>query len=159
MAIEKFQRYGSFWELREEYRADVLKNLRKREGLPTPELVDGKMQYLQPDGSYSTMTVGSRKQDSATVIDEQGLPRVVPTAALDSAWGREGEFEILEVSEDGRKLADELRDLSRDVQGMQMAERVSHGAESEQAPELVLTDTSDEEVDRGLQEYLKRGKQ
>ena len=159
MPIEKFQRYGSFWELREEYRAKALKALRKREGLPTPELIDGKMQYLQPDGSYSTMAVGTRKQESETIIDEKGIPRTVPTADVAAAWGRSGGVEILDVAEDGRKLVDELKDLDRDAAGVEIAQRVSHGDAGEQAPDLYLHGTSDEEIDEKLQEFLKRGKQ
>jgi hypothetical protein len=158
MAIELFQRMESWWEQRAEYRKQALINLRKREGLPTPELIDGKMQYLQPDGSYSTMAVGTRKQESETVIDEKGIPRTVPTAAVSAAWDQGSGFEILEVAEDGRKLADELRDLSRDAVGMEMVERVSHGAEGEQAPGLIVENADDDqEIDRVLQEYLKRG--
>jgi hypothetical protein len=146
MPIEQFQRYGSLWELREEYRAQALVALRKREGIPTPELIDGKMQYRQPDGTYSTMAVGARK----------GQPRELADAHWNSP---DPEFEILDVTEDGRRLADELLDLDRDAAGMELGGRVSHGRESEPAPDLVLTDTSDEEVDAKLQEYLKRGKQ
>jgi len=157
MAIEMFQRLENFWEKRAEYRKQALISLRKRENLPTSEMVDGKMQYRQPDGSYSTMAVGARKQEFETVIDEKGISRAVPTAAVSAAWGRDSGFEILEISEDGRKLEDELRDLDRDAQGMEIAERVSHGPTGEQAPEFELSGTSDEEVDRRLQEYLKRG--
>jgi hypothetical protein len=158
MPIEQFQRYGSFWELREEFCKNALASLRKREGLPTPELIDGKMQYLQPDGSYSTMATGTRKQDSETVIDEKGVPRTVPTADVMAGWGPGGGgFQILEVSEDGRKLTDELLDLHRDAGTYEIAERVSHGSASQQAPDFELDGTSDEEVDSKLQDYLKRG--
>ena len=157
MAIEKFQRYGNFWELREEYRADALKNLRKREGLPTPEMIDGKMQYRQADGTYSTMAVGTRKQESETVIDEKGIPRTVPTSGVAAAWGQNPDFEILEVAEDGRKLSDELKDLDRDSSTFQQSERVSHGDAGEQAPGFELVNTSDEEIDETLQKFLKRG--
>ena len=157
MAFEMFQRFGDWFEQRAEYRKQALASLRRREGLPIPEMVDGKMQYLQPDGSYSTMAIGTRKQDSETFIDEKGVPRTVPTVAAASAWGRDNEFEILEVAEDGRKLTDELLDLNRDSVTYAQSERVSHGDASEQAPELVLDGTSDEEVDQKLQEYLKRG--
>jgi glutaredoxin len=68
-------------------------------------------------------------------------------------------FEILDVAEDGRNLADELVDLHRDAATYKRAERVSHGAEGEQAPDLVLDGVGDEEVDQRLQEYLKRGPQ
>ena len=157
MAIELFQRMENWWEQRAEYRKQALINLRKREGLPTPELIDGKMQYRQPDGSYSTMATGTRRQESETVIDEKGIPRTVPTSGVAAAWDRGGGFEILEVSEDGRKLSDELRDLARDAEGMEVASRISHGSAGEQAPELVLDGTSDDEIDEVLQKFLKRG--
>lgn len=160
MAIELFQRMENWWEQRAEFRKQALINLRKREGLPTPETIDGKMQYRQPDGSYSTMATGTRRQESETVIDEKGIPRTVPTSGVAAAWGRmeEAGFEILEVSEDGRKLEDELRDLDRDATGMEVASRVDHGAAGEQAPDLVLNGTSDDEIDEVLQKFLKRGK-
>jgi hypothetical protein len=158
MPIEQFQREGNYWEKREEYRKAALASLRRREGLPTPELIDGKMQYLQPDGSYSTMAVGTRKQESETVIDEKGVPRTVPTAGVASGWGSDVPgFHIPEVAEDGTLLKDELRDLSRDASTFQIAGSVSHGSASQQAPDLELPGTSDEEVDSALQEYLKRG--
>jgi hypothetical protein len=146
MPFEMFQRFGDWFEQRAEYRKAALASLRRRENLPAPELIDGKMQYLQPDGSYSTMAVGARKGQSRELAD--------------ASWHRpDAEFEILEVSEDGRRLADELRDLSRDATRMQMAGRVSHGATGEQAPDLELANTSDEEADQKLQDYLKREKQ
>ena len=157
MAIEMLQRFGDWWEQRAEFRKQALTNLRKREGLPVPETIDGKMQYRQPDGSYSTMATGTRRQESETVIDEKGIPRTMPTAGVASAWDRGGEFEILEVSEDGRKLSDELRDLARYAEGMEVASRISHGPAGEQAPELVLDGTSDDEIDEVLQKFLKRG--
>jgi hypothetical protein len=160
MPIDFFQRVGDFFEQRREYRQAAIKALRRREGLPTPELVDGKMQYRQPNGTYSTMAVGARKQESETVIDEKGIPRTVPTSEVAAAWDRGGGFEIPEVAEDGRKLSDELRDLDRDAAGMEMGSRVSHGVEGEQAPDLQITNPADdEEIDEKLQEYLKRGKQ
>ena len=66
MAIELFQRMENWWEQRAEYRKQALASLRRREGIPTPELVDGKMQYRQPDGTYSTMAIGTRKQEFET---------------------------------------------------------------------------------------------
>ncbi len=156
MAIELFQRMENWWEQRAEYRKQALINLRKREGLPVPETIDGKMQYRQPDGSYSTMATGTRRQESETVIDEKGIPRTVPTPGVAAAWERGGGFEILEVAEDGRRLEDELRDLDRDATGMEVASRVDHGAAGEQAPELVLDGTSDDEIDEVLQKFLKR---
>jgi hypothetical protein len=153
------QQIEDWWDQRAEFRKQTLIALRKREGLPTPELIDGKMQYRQQDESYSTMAVGARKQESETVIDERGIPRTVPTAEVAAAWDRGGasEFEILEVAEDGRRLVDELVDLHRDSATYERAEKVSHGREGEQAPDLVLDGTGDDEVDARLQEYLKRG--
>jgi hypothetical protein len=41
---------------------------------------------------------------------------------------------------------------------MEMAERVSHGAEGEQAAGLIVENADDDqEIDRVLQEFLKRG--
>ena len=51
----------------------------------------------------------------------------------------------------------ELRDLNRDAGTFEIAERVSHGVASEQAPELELHGTSDAEIDEVLQKFLKRG--
>ena len=157
MPFEMFQRFGDWFEQRAEYRKQALVSLRKREGLLTPEMVDGKMQYLQSDGSYSTMAVGTRKQDSETTIDEKGVPRTVPTAGVDAAWNRDGGFQILEVAEDGRKLSDELKDLDRDSSTFELSEKVSHGDAGEQAPGFELANTSDEEIDETLQKFLKRG--
>ena len=72
--------------------------------------------------------------------------------------GGEGLFDILEVSEDGKHIGNELLDLNRDAGTFEIAERVSHGPAGEQAPGLEMYGTSDEEADRALQEYLKRGK-
>jgi hypothetical protein len=74
----------------------------------------------------------------------------------DSSAGGVG-FDVLEVSEDGRKIKDELNDLNRDSAAYELAERVSHGPASQQAPEFILDGLSDEAVDASLQEYLKRG--
>ena len=185
MPTNLFQRVGNFWEQRKEYRAAALVALRKREGLPFPVDSDGveletrfddrgEAHYYRPDGSEvdrvmwqgtgrngkpGAMAIGQRQQPSATVIDEKGIRREVPTAAVSDAWNRpDTEFKILEVSEDGRRIEDELRDLARDAAGFEQAGRVSYGALSEQAPDLHLDGTSDEEVDARLQEYLKRGK-
>jgi hypothetical protein len=98
------------------------------------------------DGKPGSFAIGQRKGPS---LDEA-------TRNWSSGYSA---FEILEVAEDGRKLQDELNDLSRDAHGMEIAQRVSHGVQSEQAPGFDLAGTSDEEVDRRLQEYLKRGKQ
>ena len=177
---------GNFFEQRKAYRLANLLSLRKREGLPGP--VDDQGNPLETrmddsgdaayynaagekvtrvlfagagrDGKPGSFATGTRKQSSEIVIDEHGIARQVPTSSVSAAWASgHSAFEILEVAEDGRKLQDELADLDRDAQGMSVAEKVSHGREGEQAPELVLNGTSDEEVDQRLQEYLKRGKQ
>ena len=176
---------NNFWEQRKAFRLAALVALRKREGLPSP--VDEHGQPLETrmddlgnavyygqsgqkvdrvlfagagrDGKPGPMAQGTRKQDSEIVLDERGIARQVPTADVMAGWGPGGDggFQILEVAEDGRTLADELRDLARDSTAYSHAERVSHGAGSEQAPGLELADLSDGEVDRRLQQYLKRG--
>jgi hypothetical protein len=180
-----FQRVGDWFEQRKAYRQAALAALRKREGLSSPVDADGndletrfddygnahyynaageKVERVMfagvgRDGKPGSFAIGKRKQPSETVIDEKGIPRTVPTADMSAAWGRSSKFEILEVAEDGRKrkLADELRDLDRDATAMEMAERISHGEVGEQAPDLVLDGTSDEEIDQKLQEFLKKG--
>jgi hypothetical protein len=166
------QRIGDFFEQRKSYRQAALTALRKREGLPIP--VDennvpletrfddqGQAHYYDAagnkvdkvlffgtgkDGKPGGFAVGKRKGEERELAEQN--------------WNRsDTAFQILEVSEDGRKLSDELRDLNRDAAGMEVASFVSHGSASEQAPDLELAGTSDEEVDAGLQEYLKRGKQ
>ena len=96
------------------------------------------------DGKPGAFAVGKRKGEALREAEQR--------------WGQDAsnQFEILEVAEDGRKLADELSDLSRDSASYEKGERVSHGAESEQAPDLILADCSDEEVDLKLQQYLKK---
>jgi hypothetical protein len=162
---QQFQRVGDFFEKREEYRKEALKNLRIREGLPTSERLAGAF-YQREDGFYRTppgkevfldttmypngndgfseWAMGTRKGPS---LDE---------ATRNWASGHSA-FEILETSEDGKSLQDELNDLDRDAHGMEIAQQVSHGMKSEQAPEFNLAGTSDEEVDARLQEYLRRG--
>ena len=177
------QRVGDWFEQRKQFRAQALTALRKREGLPGP--VDetgtpletrfddlGNVHYYDAqgnkvehvlfagagkDGKPGGFAIGKRKQESETLIDEHGVERKVPTSNTASGWGRVTEFEIMEVAEDGTLLKDELRDLARDATGMQMAEKVSHGTQSQMVPDLALSSLSDEEVDASLQEYLKRG--
>lgn len=169
MAGNFFQRSGNFWEQRRETRAAALTALRKREGLPSP--VDenntpletrfddqGHAHYYDQagkkvdrvlwagagkDGAPGGLAVGTRK----------GEVREVADAHWNSPDG--GGFEILEVAEDGRKLADELKDLDRDSAIMEIASGVDHGPAGEQAPEFHLKDTDDVTVDAGLQEYIK----
>lgn len=185
MPTNLFQRVGDFFEQRKEYRQAALIALRKREGLPSP--VDetgnpletrfddfGNAHYYDAagqkatkvlwagvgkDGKPGAFAIGTRQQPSETFIDEEGVPRTVPTAAVASAWNRpDTPFEIIEVAEDGRRLEDELRDLDRDAAGMEVAGRVSHGGVEEQAPGFEIAGTADEEIDAKLQEFLKRGK-
>src|ERR1700678_4352951 len=179
MPIEQFQRYGDWFEQRAEYRKQALQNLRKREGVPTSERLVGAFYqradgfYREPpgkevfldttmypngNGGFTTWAKGTRKQESETILDDKGIERTVPTADVMACWGPGGGgFEILQTSEDGRRLEDELKDLNRDAKTFELAERVSHGPVSEQAPDFELDGTSDEEVDAKLQEYLKRG--
>jgi len=164
MPFEQYQRMGDFWELREEYRKAALESLRRREGLPTSERLLGAF-YQRADGFYreppgkevSLDTTMYPNGNGGFVTWATGTRKGLSRKDADQHWGRTNSFEILDVAEDGRKLTDELRDLDRDARGMEVSERVSHGTASEQAPELVIDGTSDEEVDVRLQEYLKRG--
>jgi hypothetical protein len=178
-----FQRVENFIEQRKTFRQAALVALRKREGLPSPVDQDGtpletrfddqgnahyynqngeKQEHVLfvgagKDSKPGSFAVGTRKQDSTTVIDEKGIPRTVPTADVDAQWGRGGEFQILDVAEDGRRIESELLDLHRDAATYERAERVSHGDAGQQAPELHLAGTTDEEIDETLQKFLKRG--
>jgi len=161
-----------FWEQRKQFRLAALTALRKREGLPSPVDQDGtpletrmddagQAYYVSPDGTRvervlfagtgkdgkpGAFAVGTRKQESRELADAH--------------WNSSDPgFEILETSEDGKKLADELVDLHRDAATYERAERVSHGAAGEQAPDLRLPPAaSDDEIDQVLQDFLKRGK-
>ena len=176
---------NDFFAWRKEYRQQALASLRRREGLPSP--VDetgspletrfddlGHVTYHDQagqkvdrvlwagagrDGKPGGMATGTRKQESEVVLDERGIARTVPTADVMAGWGpgSDAGFEILEVSEDGHCLADELADLHRDSLAYSHAERVSHGPASQQAPGLELAGLGDEEVDQRLQSYLKKG--
>ena len=164
------QRVGDIFELRREYRQQALTALRRREGLPLPvdargnpletRLDDaGQAHYFNAMGEKvdRVLWAGTGKDGKPGGL-AVGKRKGMNEAEADRHWGEdEAPFEILEVSEDGRKLADELVDLNRDSKTYERAERVSHGAESEQAPGFDLPGTSDEEVDAGLQDYLKRG--
>ena len=164
------QRVGDFFEQRKAYRLAALFSLRRREGLPTP--VDAEGHPLETrmddygnatyhsadgkqvgrvffagagrDGKPGAFAVGQRKGEGIAEAERHWMDSAVP-------------FEILDVAEDGRKLVDEMADLHRDSATYERAERVSHGPTGEQAPDLVLDGTSDEEVDARLQEYLRRG--
>ncbi len=166
------QRIGDWFEQRKAYRLAALIALRKREGLPQPvdqagvELEtrfddQGQAYYVSPDGTRvervlfagtgkdgkpGAFAIGQRKQD--------------PRELADINWNNHAsaEFEILDIADDGRKLSDELRDLDRDAAEVELAGSVSHGMAGEQAPGLNLVGTSDEEIDKALQEFLRRGK-
>jgi hypothetical protein len=163
--FEMFQRLESWWEQREEFRKASLAALRKREGLPTSEHLRGTYYqrtdgfYLEPPGREVTLDTTMYPNGNGGFTQwATGTRKGQSREEADQHWGRSAPFEILEVSEDGRKLVDELRDLSRDSASMELAERVQHeGQAGEQAPGLVLSDTSDEEIDEKLQQYLKRG--
>ena len=164
------QRVKDFFELRKEYRLAALVALRKREGLPSP--VDehgspletrfddlGGAYYVSPDGTRVERvlfagTGRDGKPGSFATGTRKGPSRQEADADWDSPYSG---FKILEVAEDGRKLEAELDDLIRDAEGLKRAERVSHGVEGEQAPGLELNGVSDEDVDNGIQGYLKRG--
>lgn len=168
------QRFGDWWEQRREYRATALKALRKREGIPSPVDRDGsdlETRYDDRGAAHYYNAEGKRvdqvffqgagkdgKPGAFAVGQRKGEARELADARWNSPDG--GGFEILEVAEvaeDGRRLEDELRDLDRDATGMEIALRVDHGAEGEQAPDLVLDGTSDDEIDEVLQKFLKRG--
>ena len=165
-----FQRVGDFFEQRKSFRAQALKNLRKREGLPSP--VDDQGNELETrfddQGQVHYYNASGQKQDRVLFAGagKDGKPGAFAVGQrrgdpLDEAtrnWASgNSAFEILDVAEDGRKIEDELKDLDRDSSTFALAETVSHGAESEQAPGFEIAGTSDEEVDLKLQEFLKRG--
>ncbi len=170
MPTNFFQRVGDFFELRREYRQQALQSLRRREGLPQP--VDesnnpletrfddnGDVHYFNPEGKQvdRVLWAGAGK-DGKPGAFAIGTKKQEDRALAEQNWYRtDNEFQILDVAEDGRKLVDELRDLDRDAAGVEIAGRVSHGEAGEQAPGFEISGTSDEEVDRRLQEYLKRG--
>ena len=164
------QRVGDWFEQRKAFRLAALIALRKREGLPQPVDERGDPLETRMDnlGNATYHDASGAKVDRVLFAGtgKDGKPGSFAVGArkggarelADASWNRsDNEFEILEVAEDGRKLQDELEDLNRDAKTFHIAERVSHGAESEQAPGFELAGTSDEEVDRKLQEYLKRG--
>lgn len=171
MPTNLFQRMGDFFEQRKAYRASALVALRKREGLPQP--VDDQGNPLETrfddegNAHYYDQTGNKAERVLWAGAGKDGKPGAFATGARKGQSRDEAAkgwydpspgFEILEVSEDGRKLADELRDLDRDAAGMEVAERVNHGMAGEQAPGFKLSGTSDEEIDVKLQEFLKRGR-
>ena len=151
-------------------RAAALVALRKREGLPSPVDQDGNDLETRFDdqGNAHYYNQAGQKQDhvlfagagrdgkpgSFAVGTRKGEARELADASWHSS---DPGFEILEVAEDGRKLSDELKDLDRDSSTFELSEKVSHGDAGEQAPELHLAGTSDEEIDETLQKFLKRG--
>jgi hypothetical protein len=163
------QRVENFWEQRKAYRLAALIALRKREGLPSP--VDehnnpletrmddfGNAYYVSPDGTrVEKVLFANSGKDGKPGSFATGTRKGEARELADAHWNSSDPgFEILEVAEDGRTLANELNDLDRDSKGMEIAQQVSHGIQSEQAPGFDLAGTSDEEVDQKLQEYLKR---
>ena len=170
MAIEMFQRMSDFWEQRKTFRAQALTALRKREGLPLPvdshgnELEtrfddQGAAHYYNAEGKRVDQVLfqGTGKEGKPgafAVGTRKGEAREIADASWNSP---DPGFEILEVAEDGRKLSDELNDLDRDANAFELSQKVSHGAAGEQAPDLELSGTSDEEIDETLQKFLKKG--
>src|SRR5208337_3655730 len=96
LLTEFYQDAGDFFELRKKYRAEALTALRLREGIAAPELVDGRWQYRDAEGKLHPWAVGARKQPAREVMD--------------AFWDGNAPFEILQVSEDGVPIAQELRD-------------------------------------------------
>jgi hypothetical protein len=172
MPTNFFQRVGDFFEQRREYRQAALKSLRKREGLPSPvdehgaELETrfddfGNAHYYNADGTRAerVLFAGTGKDGKPggfAIGTRKGEARELADASWHSS---DPGFEILDVAEDGRKLSEELLDLHRDAATYERADKVSYGDAGEQAPGLVLDGTSEEEIDRKLQEFLKKGVQ
>ena len=158
------QRVGDYFEQRKAFRLAALVALRKREGLPGPVDQDGSPLETRLDDSGNAAYYNSAGEKVSRVMfagaGRKGKPGsfAVGTrkgAPLDDAaqnWvsGR-SVFEILDVAEDGRKLTDELVDLHRDAATYERAERVSHGAEGEQATEAVVSASPDEPRQAGKQ--------
>jgi hypothetical protein len=164
------QRVGDFWQQRKAYRLAALLSLRRREGLPSPVDEQGNpLETRMDDFGNATYHDAGGKQVVRVLFAGAGRNGKPGSFAVGQRKGKgiaEAErhwmdsaapFEILDVAEDGRKLVDEMADLHRDSATYERAERVSHGPAGEQAPDLVLDGTSDEEVDARLQEYLRRG--
>ena len=165
-----FQRVGDFFEDRKTFRAQALKNLRQREGLPSPVDQDGnpletrmddlgRAYYVSPDGTrVERVLFAGAGKDGKPGSFAVGKCKQEPRELADAHWNSSDPgFEILDIAEDGRRLEDELKDLDRDSSTFELSEKVSHGDAGEQAPELHLAGTSDEEIDETLQKFLKRG--
>jgi len=170
MPINFFQRIGDFFEQRKEYRAAALKALRKREGLPSPVDADGaelETRFDDAGHAHYHNAAGERinqvlwqgtGKDGKPGAFAVGIRKGEARELADSRWGSpDAGFEILEVSEDGRRLVDELHDLDRDATLVEQAATVSHGLAGEQASGFELNGTSDVEIDEKLQEFLKKG--
>lgn len=166
----QYQRQQDFNELRREYRAAALTALRRREGLPLPvdehgqELETrfddlGQAHYYNAAGEKveKVMWQGAGKDGKPGGL-AVGKRRGVAIADADQHWGSpDAGFEILDIAEDGRKLADELADLDRDAAAVELSQRISHGpAVEEQAPDFHLTASDDATVDEELQAYIRR---
>lgn len=165
------QRVEDWFAQRKTFRLAALTALRKREGLPSPVDEQGNpLETRMDDFGNATYYSPSGEQVKKVLFSgtgKDGKPGSFATGTrkgevrelADASWNRsDTEFEILEIAEDGTKLTSEMLDLNRDAGTFEIAERVSHGKDSEQAPEFSIDGTSDEEVDAKLQEYLKRGK-
>lgn len=138
---EQHQDAGDFFEQRRVYRAEALKSLREREGIPAPELVEGRWQYRDSEGKLHPWAQGRRKQK--------------PKEEMDQFWGAGvPSFEVMEVSEDGKPLKQELRDLARDAELVAQTQGVSHGDHGEPVADFVLESLDDKNVDEALQDRI-----
>ena len=140
--IEEVQRYGDWWEQRKEYRQQALVDLRKREGIPAPELIDGKWMYRDSEGEPYPWAVGKQTLPSAEEMDQ----------FWDGVDART--FEIREVASDGRPISDEIRDLERDAQLIRDTQSVSFGDSSEPNPDFRLDSLDDASVDSAIQKMV-----
>lgn len=145
MRLEQYQTEGDFHEQRNQFRAEALEGLREREGLPKPELIDGKMMYLGSDGKHHSTAIGKLKQPNHEEMDE--------------FWsGPEAlHFHVEEISRDGVHIDTELRDLERDAQLVRETQGVSYGDDSEPNPEMKLDSLDDESVDAAIQKLVAEG--
>lgn len=139
--FDQIQRQGNFHEIRKEYRQQALVSLRKREGIPEPEVIAGQMMYRDENGEPHPWAIGKRKGMEIKVAD--------------SYFGGDVVIEPLEVSEDGRPLSAEIADLERDVQGVRESWGVSFGESGEPTPDFRVNDLSEKGVDSAIQEYIK----
>ena len=142
---ERYEDAGDFFGLRQQYRHEALVALRKREGIPAPELVDGRWMYRGADGKFHCQATGCRKGPSVEQVDE--------------FWGSDplDAFTVLPVSESGTPIEKEAADLAKFANEYKIADKVSHGDASEPNPGFDLDGLDDAVVDAAIQEYVKRG--